>query len=503
MRIVLFVLLLLSGAVLFIRIGAEPVTRSSEERCYDVARNMLETGDLLVPIHHGEPRLQKPPLYYWMSVASAHLLGGLTNGTLRVPSALAALLLLLVIFVWARSIGGWRLAVASVAALAATLQLYRLGRQGTAEVTLALASTIALMLYEVGVRRRGEAPRASVALATGVAFLAKATVALMTVALPIVIDLAARRKLRAMLRRPVVLWSLLALAIGAAWYVYVLAVVPGAFDHLLADVSRPLGIEAGEGGGAEHYRAPWYYFDKLVGAALPASLLLPVLIWAAIRTRFFRGDAGLRFVALTFVTLFVTLSIIPQKQKHYVIQMLPTFSILIGAAALHWWDEARPSLLRWLKPVGPFLSIAGVGFVGFLGWFFHLLPRDGAWTLAPLAAVTVLLFLAGWFALRARAPAFLVAFCLAWFGVAWGYFAEVRPWIEQVNWSDENDLPLPDEERLLQVASEHPRLIELLGVDKDVERRLEALSKSPAPEAHPNPPSPSVESTPDTHENPR
>ncbi len=502
MRIALIVLLLLSGTVLFVRIGAEPVTRSSEDRCYDVARNMLASGDLLVPIHDGVPRLQKPPLYYWMSVASARLAGGLTNGTLRIPSALTALVLLLAVLVWAHSIGGWRLSVASVAALAATLQLYRLGRQGTAEVTLALASTAALMLYEMGVRRRGEAPRAGVALATGVAFLAKATVALMTVALPIVADLAVRRKLRAIFTRRVVLWSLVALVIGAAWYVYVLAAVPDAFERFLADVTRPFGIDAGEGSGAKHYHAPWYYLDKLVGAALPASLLLPVVIWAAIRTRFFRGDAGMRFVALTFVTLFLTMSILPQKQKHYLIQVLPTLSILIGDATLRWWDQARPSLLRWLRPAGPLLSVVGVVFVGFVGWFFHVLTRGGIWMAAPLAAMLALFVLAGWFAMRARATAFLVTFFLAWYGVAWSYFAEVRPWREQIVWADENELPLPDEERVLRVAKEQPMLMDLLGVDNDVKRRRDALSRSSSGEA-PGPSAPNDDPVSIPHENTR
>jgi 4-amino-4-deoxy-L-arabinose transferase-like glycosyltransferase len=57
-------------AVLFVALGATPIERTSEKRCHEVAVTMLETGDYLVPYYDGEPRLQKPPLYYWLAAAS-------------------------------------------------------------------------------------------------------------------------------------------------------------------------------------------------------------------------------------------------------------------------------------------------------------------------------------------------------------------------------------------------------------------------------------------------
>ena len=62
-------LLLLAGlaGVLFFRIGVPPVANFAEGRVEGVVREMVQGGDWLVPRLHGEPRLHKPPGYYWLA----------------------------------------------------------------------------------------------------------------------------------------------------------------------------------------------------------------------------------------------------------------------------------------------------------------------------------------------------------------------------------------------------------------------------------------------------
>lgn len=55
------------------------------------AREMLASGDFLVPTIDGRPWLEKPPLGAWLIAASGWPFGGVTEASARLPSALAAI----------------------------------------------------------------------------------------------------------------------------------------------------------------------------------------------------------------------------------------------------------------------------------------------------------------------------------------------------------------------------------------------------------------------------
>ena len=64
------------------------------------ARGMLDSGDWVVPRIGGQPRLRKPPLAYWVVAGSAMIFGGLDEWTARLPAAVSALGLCLLIGIW-------------------------------------------------------------------------------------------------------------------------------------------------------------------------------------------------------------------------------------------------------------------------------------------------------------------------------------------------------------------------------------------------------------------
>ncbi|HEY0793407.1 MAG TPA: phospholipid carrier-dependent glycosyltransferase [Chthoniobacterales bacterium] len=81
------------------------------------AREMMARGDWLVPTQDGVPRLQKPPLVYWLEIVSLHALG---------PSAFAARLpVILATLAWFVAVGrlGWLVTQDARAGLAAAIIL--------------------------------------------------------------------------------------------------------------------------------------------------------------------------------------------------------------------------------------------------------------------------------------------------------------------------------------------------------------------------------------------
>ena len=283
--------LVLLGALalaLFVGLDHPPTGRISEQRCLNVVRMMLRTGNWLVPELGGKPRLQKPPLYYWAAATVATQRGGDTSGPspwdLRVVSAGAALGLAALLFVWGRAIAGPGLGLLAAALLAAMLQFLSSGRRGDAEMLLAFLATAALFAFDRLDARRRRALLPVFASVAGLAILTKATAVVLAVALPILVYLWLRRELRVLFAPGVLATCAAALALGLSWYVAILIFVPGAFETLPHTLVLPMGGK-GSHGDSTHFRAPWWYLTVLPARAAPASLSLPFVIWRLWRTR--------------------------------------------------------------------------------------------------------------------------------------------------------------------------------------------------------------------------
>lgn len=73
----------------FWQLGAVPLYDLDEGAFTEATREMIASGNYITPHKDGEPRYDKPVLIYWAQAASVHLLG-LDEFALRLPSAIAA-----------------------------------------------------------------------------------------------------------------------------------------------------------------------------------------------------------------------------------------------------------------------------------------------------------------------------------------------------------------------------------------------------------------------------
>src|SRR6266404_3395620 len=89
------------GCLLFHIVGTWnlPLIDRDEPRFAEASREMIERGDYIVPYFNNQLRLDKPPLAYWAQVVSYRIFGE-NDFAARFPSAVAAALTALVIFVW-------------------------------------------------------------------------------------------------------------------------------------------------------------------------------------------------------------------------------------------------------------------------------------------------------------------------------------------------------------------------------------------------------------------
>jgi 4-amino-4-deoxy-L-arabinose transferase-like glycosyltransferase len=162
-------LLALTAALLLFRVGRVPLIGPDEPRYARVAVEMYRSGDFVTPTLQGQPWLEKPPLYYWLAAAAFAVLGE-TETAARLPSVVAALLLVAAtVFVGARLYGPEAgLHAGFVAALAPLTFVY--GRAAAMDMLLAATVTGAVGLFSL--RLLGVTGRLAVPAAWGLMALA-------------------------------------------------------------------------------------------------------------------------------------------------------------------------------------------------------------------------------------------------------------------------------------------------------------------------------------------
>ena len=101
-RSVLLVLLVLAVVPYFVNLGATSIIDANEAFYTETPREMIERGDWIGTTFNYEPRLNKPPLSYWV-VGAFYKAAGVSLGAARLPVALGMMVILLTVFLIGRA----------------------------------------------------------------------------------------------------------------------------------------------------------------------------------------------------------------------------------------------------------------------------------------------------------------------------------------------------------------------------------------------------------------
>lgn len=159
-----------------------------EPRYATAGRNMAEGGSWMIPEYNGEPRINKPPLFYWLVAVSDLALGGSTEFSSRLPSvAMGLAMLLLTVWLGQRLYGTATGFLAGLMLIPAPL-FFAVSRSCVTDQTFStlLACAIACILLGLTGRWpwRGTSVLA-VGLCAGLAFMAKGTATLIVFVVPL------------------------------------------------------------------------------------------------------------------------------------------------------------------------------------------------------------------------------------------------------------------------------------------------------------------------------
>lgn len=385
----------------FQNLGSAPLFDRDEGAFSEATREMVESGDYVSTTLNGEPRYDKPILTYYLQAAGVAVLGWDEWGV-RIPSALAATLWVLVVWGFARR--QWDETTGWVAGLltATSLWVMVIGRAATADALLNLFLALTLFdLYRYWHQRR-RAPLYRVFLWSALGFLTKGPVA---VAIPLAsafLLALARGQLGRYVRavfNPVG-WAIF-IAVAGPWYAAVYARDGQAFIDgffLRHNLNRFADTMEGHGG------ILFYYVPVLLVIVLPhTSLLLKTLGRIGRSTR---SDLEL-FLWLWFGFVFVFFSLSSTQLPHYLLygatplfllmaryreNLKNRFLTLLPALLLTSLLFLLPEIWRLAEPMvrdaytRAIMTVAPQAFG--LGY--------RAWTGAGLAATLALLFIRRW-----------------------------------------------------------------------------------------------------------
>jgi 4-amino-4-deoxy-L-arabinose transferase-like glycosyltransferase len=144
----LALLLVLVVGAYFTRMTALTI-RGEESRRGLIAREMLETGDWIVPRCQGVPLFSRPPLQNWLIAAAGWFRGGVDQFSLRFPSDCAILLTVVMIYGYARTFLTKLGALTAGAAYASMGQVVELGRTGETDALFTLLVSGSLLVWHV------------------------------------------------------------------------------------------------------------------------------------------------------------------------------------------------------------------------------------------------------------------------------------------------------------------------------------------------------------------
>ncbi|HEY6420561.1 MAG TPA: glycosyltransferase family 39 protein [Candidatus Binataceae bacterium] len=355
------ILVMLGTALYLVNLGGYPLYTKGEPREAVTIFNIVHGGGLILPQRAGVEIPSKPLLMHWMAALASIALGGVTEFTVRLPSAMLAIAGILVCYLYVRRLFDDEIGFVSALILATTFQYLQAGTGARVDMTLTVFMEVAFfefILIANGLTSRRMLWYAAVALAV----LAKGPVGLLLPALTAIIWIAVARDWSLLRRLSLIRGAIVVAVLAGGWYAAATYVGGVAFlrKQLLAEnLSRFIGGADFQQGHAH----PFYYVEAvlLTGFMPWTFVMLAAAIPAWRRAR--PLDSRTRYLIVWFLTVLIFYNLARSKRSVYLLALYPALATLVSIVLAGARTETS-GVPKWISA----LSRGAGGVLLALGW---------------------------------------------------------------------------------------------------------------------------------------
>jgi 4-amino-4-deoxy-L-arabinose transferase-like glycosyltransferase len=315
----LLIIILLSYVFFFYALGEYSLKEPDEGRYAEIPREMVETGDYIVPHLNYVRYFEKPPLLYW-SVAISYKLFGISEWSFRFTNAAFAFLSVLFLYFFARKWFNKKVALLSCLILISSLGFFSMARVVTTDMCFSFFLFASLLCFYDFYRNKKPIMVYLFYALAGLATLAKGPVAVILLGGTILIFLIVEKRfsfLRELkwtkgvtLYGIIVLPWIIAISLREQEFLYFFFID----QHFLRFATT------------QHKRSgPLYYFLPILFAGMfPWSIFIPrsiIKLWQKRELRLF-------IIWSTLVLVFFSVS--GSKLPPYILPIFPALAMVLG-----------------------------------------------------------------------------------------------------------------------------------------------------------------------------
>lgn len=320
-------LVIVTGFLFIFDLGNRDLWAPDEPRYAQVALEMLESKNFILPHLNGEVYPDKPPLLFWLIDLFSMPFKTVTEFSARLPSALAGIGCCVAVFFLGKSIFSRRVGIIAALILATNVNFLWIARRSAFDVLLTFLITMSLLCFYSGYSRD---PKRTILILLSYVFMALAVLAKgpLGLILPVIIIisfLAMERKLKLYRYMAIGRGCIIFSIIVFTWFI--LASLEGGRDYVNEIFNNQImGRFLNSWKDKEPF---YYYFTRFPVEFLPWSLFIPGVVIYSIKEKN-EGFRKLHFPFVWFTAVFIFFLIASGKKGRYLLPLYPAASLLVA-----------------------------------------------------------------------------------------------------------------------------------------------------------------------------
>ena len=358
-------------------LGIRPIIIPDESRYAEIPREMIASGDWIVPRLNGLRYFEKPVMGYWLNALSIKLFGE-NAFAVRFPSAAATgLSAIMVLLLIRRFSGGITAATQAALIFLTSFIVFGIGTFNILDSMLAMFVTASMTSFFFA--HNADSLKKNVLLLLfgvfcALAFLTKGFLAFAIPVVAIVPFMIWEGRFKALF---IIGWLpiIAAILIVIPWAVLVHFKAPDFWNFFVFNEHIKRFLSS----GAQHHESFWYYIYLFPAAALPWTCLFPAVILGLKKTGI--KTSITRFAICWFFFPFLFFSVSKGKILTYILPCFPPFAMLMSIGLKKYFETGGKKLFSvtvWsLAVLAVIIAVAliGVQNIGFKGFK----PYDQTW----------------------------------------------------------------------------------------------------------------------------